>query len=411
MVRQLSGKLAKFEIWVVGASLLLSILSQRLLFPAVILLAAFWLFRSVASSRLLPRTPADWGNLLLLCLLPLNRWITPLPETSTLQILRLLSGVGIFYALVAWVNEPRRISLAVVALCGGILLLSALGLLSADWISTKFTFIPATAYSLLPRLPLDTIHPNILAGSLALLIPLPLGVLLYAWRILPGLQRISLLAVSFIAAALLFFTQSRGGIAAFCLAALSLFLSRLPRRSRFWVSALAGGSLVALFLFRASWLTPLVTDGASHLDIRLEIWSRALYVIQDYPFTGAGMGVYGRLADTLYPYLINAPGSVPHAHNLFLQIAADLGILGLIAWLSTLLAVLLIALNAWYRLRGEPFAAGVLAGLLAANLALVAHGAVESALWGMVRPAPLVWILWGLAVAASNVYGQAPPER
>ncbi|MCI0521784.1 MAG: O-antigen ligase family protein [Chloroflexi bacterium] len=409
MVRQLAGRLAAFEIWVVGASLLLSILSQRLLLPAVALIALFWLLRAVASSTLLPRTPADWGVLLLLCLLPLNRWLTPLPDTTAPQILRLLSGMGVFYALVAWANQPRRIVLAVAALSGGILLISAVGLLSADWISTKFTMIPAAAYALLPRLPGDVIHPNILAGSLALLTPLPLGTLLYAWRKLSIPSRVALILVVVLAVALLFFTQSRGGIAAFSLAAACLFLSRLSPRPWVWIVALTAGALAANLIFRASPLALAAMNDTASLDIRLEIWSRALYMIQDYPFTGAGMGVYGPLADALYPFLINAPGSVPHAHNLFLQITADLGLPGLVAWLSVFFAIQAATWKAYHRLRGEPLAAGILAGLLAANLAMVAHGLVESALWGMVRPAPLVWALWGLAITVHNAYAAASP--
>ena len=65
------------------------------------------------------------------------------------------------------------------------------------------------------------------------------------------------------------------------------------------------------------------------LEGRIEVWSRAISMIQDFLFTGIGRGSFGPLADTLYPFFLAAPGTGPHAHNLFLQVAVDLGILGL----------------------------------------------------------------------------------
>ena len=77
---------------------------------------------------------------------------------------------------------------------------------------------------------------------------------------------------------------------------------------------------------------------------RVEIWSRAIYMIQDFSFTGIGMGSYMDVADLLYPFFLAAPGKIDHAHNLFLQVAVDLGIPGFIAWLSIFLGV---CLSAW----------------------------------------------------------------
>ena len=93
------------------------------------------------------------------------------------------------------------------------------------------------------------------------------------------------------------------------------------------------------------------------------------------------------------------------AHNLFLQVAVDLGIPGLIAWLAILLGAFY---SAW-RVQREAarskliWMRGFAVGLLACQAALVVHGMVDAVAWGMVRPAPLVWGLWGLAAAAGNM--------
>jgi putative inorganic carbon (HCO3(-)) transporter len=42
--------------------------------------------------------------------------------------------------------------------------------------------------------------------------------------------------------------------------------------------------------------------------------------------------------------------------------------------------------------------------LLCSQLALGVHGLFDAVTWGMVRPAPLIWAIWGLALAAGNFY-------
>ncbi|MER3513799.1 MAG: hypothetical protein C4310_04935, partial [Chloroflexota bacterium] len=75
---------------------------------------------------------------------------------------------------------------------------------------------------------------------------------------------------------------------------------------------------------------------------RLELWSRALEAIADYPFTGIGMGTFDHVIPLRYPYVLLAGAelAVPHAHNLFLQVAVDLGLPGLIAFVALLGLVL-----------------------------------------------------------------------
>jgi putative inorganic carbon (HCO3(-)) transporter len=131
------------------------------------------------------------------------------------------------------------------------------------------------------------------------------------------------------------------------------------------------------------------------------MWSRAIYILEDFPFTGVGMGAYTQVVDRLYPFLRFAPGSAGHAHNLFLQIGSDLGFPGLVAWLAAFFCICVGGVSLYQRslANKDGWLTGLSAGLLAFQLALVIHGLSDAVTWGMVRPAPLVWYLWGLMVA------------
>lgn len=168
------------------------------------------------------------------------------------------------------------------------------------------------------------------------------------------------------------------------------------------------GIFVVIRIWGLVGVLEVVSSGVSlaGLQGRVEIWSRALFLIQDFPFTGIGMGSFGDVVDILYPLFLNAPGGIAHAHNLFFQVAVDLGIPGLITWLSILLIMIVISWQVYKAgyIDGNNLITGVGAGLLGSLLALAVQGIVDSVTWGMVRPAPIVWVLWGLAVASWNLF-------
>ena len=56
------------------------------------------------------------------------------------------------------------------------------------------------------------------------------------------------------------------------------------------------------------------------------------------------------------------------------------------------------------RRTGDGWVAGIGAGLLGSQIALVVHGLTDAVTWGMVRPAPIVWGLWGITIAAKGIF-------
>ena len=127
-------------------------------------------------------------------------------------------------------------------------------------------------------------------------------------------------------------------------------------------------------------------------------------MLQDFPFTGIGMGTFRQVANLLYPFFLAGPDAeIPHAHNLLLQVGVDLGLPGLVAWLGLLMVVVFAAWRVYRRGRatGDMRLAGLGAGLLASQVVLAVHGLTDAPMWGT-RPAVVVWAIWGLAMAATN---------
>ena len=403
-LRRACARLVLIELWVVGGIVSASIIFPRLLPAAVLTAAFFWPLRRWANGRWSVRTPGDFAIVLLLVMATVSGWITPLPQTTHPQIYRLLSGIALYYTIVNTGNTRLKLHRLLWIFSLGGLAVALLAPLSVDWPLGKLPFIPDAFYQRFSVLVADPAHPNVIAGTLAILLPVTLAGLLFGWQELKGGERaIGLLCVASMSAVLLL-SLSRGAWIAISLAGLTLVVLRWRQG---WIAVVLGLLAAALGI---SWfglqraLEALVASKTvGSLTGRLEVWGRATDMILDFPFTGIGMGAFQPLADQLYPLLLFEPGEVFHAHNLFLQVAIDLGIPGLLAWLWILAVVILNAGKAYLagRAAQDPLLSALGAGLLCSQLALILHGLTDAVTWGMVRPAPIVWALWGAAIAAA----------
>jgi len=388
-----------------------------LLPAAVITAAVFWPLRWLATGRFTKRTPADWGVIVLMVMVLVTLWASALPTKTIPQVYRILTGIGFYYTIVNWCNNPKRLRFLLLGMTLAVSLLAIFAAVSVQWPVGKLAFISGQLYQQFSVLVSDTVHPNVLAGSLVLMLPIPLAGLFFAGGKMGWPERIIYGEAILVSLAVLALTQSRGAWMALGAVLLSLIILRwrwgwlilLP------VIILALAAINQLGIPRI--LEMAFSSGAiSGWDGRREIWSRAIYMIQDFPFTGIGMGSFGEVADALYPFFSYSPGAIPHAHNLFLQIGVDLGIPGLIAWLAIFLVVIALSWKQYRygRLHQNVQCIALGAGLLSSQVALVVHGMTDAVTWGMVRPAPLVWAIWGLAVAGWYVYIQtetiAPKE-
>ena len=137
---------------------------------------------------------------------------------------------------------------------------------------------------------------------------------------------------------------------------------------------------------------------------RAALWCDTLPLIQDYPFTGSGLGSTTMVYSS-YVFLLHIP-FLSHAHNLFLQIALEQGIPGLIAFIAmTLFAIL--GLIDVYRHSSKLIRVYTVA-TFAALMALFWHGIMEAGLYAhILRPIMFLPFGFTLILLLGNINEQA----
>jgi len=406
-LRQLASILADYELWIVGTVVLASMIKQDLLPIAIGVLICFWFVRWVGFGRLSLRTPVDLPIIYILLMIPITVWATALPEKTIWQVLRLSTGIGMFYTIVNWVNSRQRLEWLLFVLISGGLMLVAIAPFSVSWNTSKLSFIPSDLYERFVLIVQDTAHPNVMAGYLVIIFPISISLLLFSWREMNWWIKLSSISASLLIPITLILTQSRAAWIAFTLVILLVIFFRYRLG---WIIIILSGiaGIGGVYMLGLNNIIDMVSSSGaiSGIDGRVEIWSRAIYMIQDFAFTGVGMGTFGDVADLLYPFFLYAPGTIPHAHNLFLQVAVDLGVMGLVAWLAVVMGILI---TAWQLYKtciagNKAISRAIGVGMIGSVIALLEQGILDAVTWGMVRPAPIVWVIWGTCIAAWYVY-------
>ena len=173
--------------------------------------------------------------------------------------------------------------------------------------------------------------PSYLTFAHSMLIPLGFAVAA-AIRPQPGLLGRTLAAASALLMAVAVVLSTARG--AWLAAGALLLAAALRVRWRVWLAVLAVACGVAAVLVLA--VPGLRKEGRSMMDRganagRLEIYAANLELVRDHPLLGVGFGNYRRAARAYYENHPRADRR-SHAHNTFLQIAAEAGAAGLAAF-------------------------------------------------------------------------------
>jgi putative inorganic carbon (hco3(-)) transporter len=344
-------------------------------------------------------SPTDLAMALLLVMVGVSMVVSPLPAQSWAALPPLAIGLLLYLSLaklplsanqLVWI--ARGMALAIVPMA----LLTPAAMIpprSVPW---------SPLLALLPFSLQETFNPNVIAGALVLLLPfgaVQVWIFRARHRVTTWLGRISGLIITGVCLGVLWATQTRGAYGAVVVVTLAWAMLVQPRAACWTILPLITGGLVVSTAIGWQHIAGMVTDArlARELAMREEIWARAITIARDLPLAGVGLGCFEPVVAALYPMTLHPGGTATHAHNVFLQVAMDLGLPGLIAYLTV---VALSGQLIWIARRelardSVPELYGLTTACLLALIGMVVHGTVDSAVWGN-KGAFIPWVVMGL---------------
>ncbi len=273
-----------------------------------------WLIRLNFIKYEFSKTSLDFPILFILAFAFLSFFLSVNKYNSRNEFLNLVNYVFLFYVIVNYIKttKERKIFLY---------LLFAIGfIVSVIGIYQSFNGI-SKVYSTL-------INPNILAGYLVMLIPLAVSYIIERFidtnRCKNRLYNSWVIVSIFLMFITLVLTGSLGGLVSLYIGLLIMFSVYLRYNKQntkiklplIMVSLISGFFIFFLIFYKF---------GESEVSNRIFWWLGALRMIQDRPLTGVGTGCFG---DVYLKYKTGELNSL-YAHNYFLQMGAEVGLLGL----------------------------------------------------------------------------------
>jgi putative inorganic carbon (HCO3(-)) transporter len=368
-----------------------------------------------ANNRPLPTSPINGYLLVFLLLTGIAYLVSPLPGISLPKLTVVILGTITYFLILPRLSTVERVEqlMLVMVLIAGIVALG--GFFTLEWPDRQiFDLRPIT-----DRLPhvggSFSINYNEMAGTLLVFFPFVLAAVRREdGRVQKGFASLVLLLMM----ALLFFTQSRGAFLGLLVLGLTLrFWGRVPLRKIAPVIIVLGLGLVLVGLVAGlsladtfDWLSAIDASSkqgdapATSWLARLEIWQVAGQMLADYPVMGSGLYTFDPVSRANYVYETILPSfNLTHAHNLFLQSGASLGIGGILSlagiWVTVLFGLWQAGNAENERVRGlaTVFAASIV-GYLFFNL-------FDTITFGQ-KPGIFVWLILAGAIGLSQLAGE-----
>lgn len=198
------------------------------------------------------------------------------------------------------------------------------------------------------------------------------------------------LALALAGLTLLYLTRCRGPVLALVLSMGVLFIYK--RWFITLVIAFSLGLTILLTLVPRHVLIHQDAQGKEQSIVeRFELWKRAIHVIETKPWTGTGINTYN-VAHEKYDKTGNWRVRGYYAHNGYLQLAAEIGIPGILCFLGFLFMFFGRSLQAIRRARGSP-EEFILLGYLTGLLAFLIYAAFDNNL----QSPPSLMFFWFMA--------------
>jgi putative inorganic carbon (HCO3(-)) transporter len=368
------------------------------------------IFLGVLASRIIHREPVrkwlfsgklTWAILVYCMIAVISATVVNPPSGSALrELMRLLSYLCFYYVITSWVTTDEDIRSVFSVLLLSTILVVLFGFYQAaigDYSGLYNALYPIQEDALkLPdfsgRITSFLSHYNGLAGYLNMVLSFAFVIGMAAKGLLRRLGQVTFLLGS----VALLLTQSRGGLIAYgTIPLVSAFLLPSTRRAR--LKWLAG---VCMALIVAGVVAGIMFERLSGVDeftsvTRLGIWAGAAGVFLSSPVLGVGFGNFS----TLLGNFISVPeGTVLEAHNLYLELLAETGVIGFVSFAVLVVIFLRMALRQWRTALDETDRI-IGFGCLAAMITVLAHGSVDYLFHHGPQVSSLLFLIFGLLAA------------
>ncbi|MGE5373151.1 MAG: O-antigen ligase family protein [Solirubrobacterales bacterium] len=372
--------------------LTLPLVPTMLVWAMIVFTAAAWLLDGFRNGKLNFRPDPAFFPIVLFFVAATVAFALSLSRALSLMYWLLYVGYFLLYLLAGQLlktENQHRLTVAMLLFSG--IAVAALGLWQySGGAQTAQAWVDAENSGAVTVRVFSTLdNPNVLASYLVMLIPLCAALFFTGRRLV---SRFWPALIGLVLTACLIVTFSRGGWLALLIAAV-LFAVIWERRLLILLIVLL---LIFPFVAPDTIMNRILTTGSledSSNFYRIGIWTGALHMLKDFWPTGIGLG--SPVFKIVYSYYRVSGAVAQHAHNLYLELFIEMGIIGFMGLLYALWSIIRYHLRSLWRFGSQGanlFSVAVFSGM-AGHLT---HQLVDNTWYGP-KMALLFWMLIGLS--------------
>lgn len=170
-------------------------------------------------------------------------------------------------------------------------------------------------------------NPNIYAGFLAMMLSLFLGLMA---KSKVSKEKAIYIGLIIAGAGAMMLTYSRGAMLS--VFAVFLIFGMFYDRRIIFASVLAAVCFLAINPLALERIASVFTSVDTSTEMRFAFYEATIAMIEDHPILGCGWGAYFMAYPEYDFYMQGAPIKIVHAHNVYLNYAAEVGIIGALAF-------------------------------------------------------------------------------
>jgi len=324
-------------------------------------------------------------------------------DSSFHGITKLLKYLLIFLVCSEEIRDKKHMQRIFISICAGVSLAS----IDALWqMAFGYDFIRHNAMQSAIGLPRPTAafpNPNVFGVYVTALTPVILGLTFFYFK---GRSRLLMLIVSMLGLLGVCLSLSRGAGLGIYLAV--LFLS-LAKKKNLLSLILVGTLVIFPFVMPKNikqWAREVNYNPLVFMlnQDRISIYSNTINMIKHHPIIGVGVNTfsrnYGKYKTAAAEKYAHTPDTI-YAHNIYLQMAGETGLLGLFAFLLFLFQVFRKVFGASRGLSDEYLKISALS-LIACLIAFLVNGLTETNLYYS-RVAMIFWFLIGVGLSLNRL--------